>query len=325
MANAIALTSEYFPLRTRSWMTVLMFCGFPLGASLAGFLAALIIPTQGWQLVFIVGGVLPLLLAAGMILLLPESIRHLVVKNTDTPRIVAILRRIDPRAELSLQARFVIAEERARGLTVKHLFREGRALGTVLIWVVFFMSLLEIFLLASWLPEVLHDAGFSLSASVVATAALQGSGVAGSLILGPVLDRRGCLAALFPLYILAGLGIAAIGSVGTVFALILAASCAAGVGIVTGQNIANAFAAAYYPTYIRATGIGWALGIGRIGAIVGPTVGGVMLAMQWSRAAIFGAGALPCLIAVLAILGLMRLERAKSAATRQPSLSSVPH
>jgi MFS transporter, AAHS family, 4-hydroxybenzoate transporter len=321
MANAIAMTSEYFPSRIRSWMTVVMFCGFPLGASLGGFLAAAIIPIYGWPMVFVVGGVLPLVLAVVLSIYLPESIRHLVVKGVDSWRVVAILRRIDPSAELPSRAQFTIAEERAPGLTVKHLFREGRAFGTLLIWVVFFTSLLDIFLLTSWLPEVLHDSGLSISTSVIATAALQGSGVIGSLAVGPLLDRRGCLAILFPLYIIAAVGIAAIGSVGVVVPLILLASCAAGLGIVAGQNTANAFAAMYYPTYIRATGVGWALGIGRIGAIIGPTAGGVMLAMHWSRAEIFAAGAIPAVIAACAILGLMRLERAKAAAPGGQPLS----
>ncbi len=315
MANAIAMTSEYFPARMRSWMTVIMFCGFPLGASLGGFLAAAIIPTYGWPMVFVVGGILPLVLAALFVMFLPESIRHLVVKEMNPDQIGAILRRIDPHSDLPRGTRFVMAEERVPGLTVKHLMREGRALGTVLIWIVFFMSLLDIFLLTSWLPEVLHDAGFSISASAIATAALQGSGVVGAFAVGPLLDRRGCLAVLLPLYLLAAIGIAAIGSVGGSFLLILLVSCAAGVGIVTGQNVANAFAAVFYPTYIRATGVGWALGIGRIGAIVGPTVGGIMLAMHWTRAEIFGAGAIPSVIAALAVLGLIRLERAKKIAT----------
>jgi MFS transporter, AAHS family, 4-hydroxybenzoate transporter len=324
MANAIAMTSEYFPSRMRCWMTVVMFCGFPLGASLGGFLAAAIIPGNGWPMVFIVGGLLPLGLAVLLAFLLPESIRHLVIKESDSGRIAAILRRIDPHGELPRRVHFVMAEERARGLTVKHLFREGRAVGTILIWVVFFMSLLDIFLLTSWLPEVLHDAGLSISAAVIATAALQGSGVFGSLLVGPILDRRGCLVVLLPLYLLAAVGISAIGSVGTAFASILLSSCAAGAGVVTGQNVANAFAAIYYPTYIRATGVGWALGIGRIGAIAGPVAGGIMLALHWSRAEMFGAGAIPSLIAALAVLGLLRLGRTKLTPSNEQAMSASP-
>jgi len=309
MANAIAMTSEYFPSRMRSWMTVLMFCGFPLGASFGGFLAAALIPAYGWPMVFIIGGIVPLALAGVFVVLLPESIRHLAVKDASGRAIAAILRRIDPHSEIPSEARYVVAEETARGLTVRHVFGKGRTAGTVLIWVVFFASLLDIFLLTSWLPEVLHDAGFSLSASVVATAALQGSGAICTLAVGPLLDQRGCLPVLFPLYLLAAIGIAAIGFVGSYFALILLASCAAGAGIVAGQNVANAVAANFYPTYIRATGVGWALGVGRIGAIVGPTVGGVMLAMHMGRPEIFGLGAIPALFAALAVLGLRWLER----------------
>ncbi|MGH6672433.1 MAG: MFS transporter, partial [Xanthobacteraceae bacterium] len=312
MANAIAMTSEYFPARMRAWMTVVMFCGFPLGASLGGFVAAAIIPSYGWRLVFVIGGILPLILATCLATFLPESIRHLVVSGADVAKISAILHRIDPRSEFPAHARFVMAADQPlAGLTVKHLFTEQRALGTVLIWIVFFMSLLDIFLLTSWLPEVLHDAGFSISASAIATAALQGSGVIGSLAIGPLLDRRGCLTALLPMYVLAAAGIAGIGSAGVAFPLILLASCGAGVGVVTGQNTANAFAAIFYPTSIRATGVGWALGIGRFGAIVGPIIGGIMLGLHFSRPMIFGIGAIPSVIAALAVFGLMRLERAK--------------
>jgi MFS transporter, AAHS family, 4-hydroxybenzoate transporter len=314
MANAIAMTSEYFPSRMRSWMTVLMFCGFPVGASLGGLLAAALIPVYGWSTVFIVGGIVPLALAAVLAALLPESIRYLVAKKADGERVAAILRRIDPHSEIPHPARFVMAEQNAGGLTVKHLFGGGRSLGTMLIWVVFFASLLDIYLLTSWLPQVLHDSGLSISASAVATAVLQGGGVVCTLVVGPVLDRRGCLTVLLALYLLAAVGIAAIGSVGNYFALILLAACASGAGIIAGQNVANAVAAMFYPTSIRATGVGWALGIGRIGAIVGPTVGGAMLALQWSQAAIFGVGAIPALVAALAVLGLMRLERARAIA-----------
>jgi AAHS family 4-hydroxybenzoate transporter-like MFS transporter len=325
MANAIAMTSEYFPSRMRSWMTVIMFCGFPLGASLGGLLAAAIIPSYGWPMVFVVGGVLPLMLAVLLVIHLPESIRYLALREMESWRIEAIMRRIDPGSQLPRRPQFAVEEESVPGLTIKHLMREGRAIGTVLIWIVFFMSLLDLFLLTSWLPVVLNGAGFSITASAIATASLQGSGVVGSVLVGPLLDRRGCLAVLLPLYLVAAVGIVAIGSVGAVFDLILLASCAAGFGVVSGQNCANAFAAKFYPTYIRATGVGWALGIGRIGAIVGPTVGGVMLAAHFSRAEIFGLGAIPALIVALAVVGIMLSERSKTIVSPAPHQLSASH
>jgi AAHS family 4-hydroxybenzoate transporter-like MFS transporter len=311
MANAIALTSEYFPERRRAGMTVVMFVGFSLGAALGGFLSAYLIPRFGWQSVFVAGGILPLLVAIVLAFALPESIRHLVTRNSPPEQVIAILRRINPAARFAANANFIIAEERKPGFTVRHLFRDGRTLGTLLIWTVFFMSLLDIYLLASWLPVVLHGAGLTISMSAVVTAMLHLGGVVVCVLLVPILDRKGCLVIMLPAYLLAAVGIAALGSVGTTVVLLMLTATAAGIGIVCGQNTANAFAAAYYPTYIRATGVGWALGIGRIGAIIGPAVGGAMLSLEWSRQTILLVSAIPELVAVAAILILMRFERAR--------------
>ena len=166
---------------------------------------------------------------------------------------------------------------------MKHLFREGRALGTILLWIIFFCSLLDIFFLSSWLPTVLHDAGLSISASVVETALFQGGGVVAGLTLGLVIDRAGFLKVLVPVYIGAGLAIGSIGFAGTSLGLIMIASFLSGAFVIGGQNSVNVLAAVFYPTYIRATGVGWALGIGRFGSIVGPIVGGVLLQAHWDR------------------------------------------
>ena len=314
MANAIALTSEFFPERKRASMTVIMFVGFPLGGALGGFLAAYLIPHFGWQSVFLAGGILPLLLAPVMALMMPRSLRHLVVSGAATERVVSILRRINPSAKFAAGTHFVIAEERKSGLTVGHLFREGRAVGTLLIWVVFFMSLLDIFLVTSWLPVILHDAGLSISMAAVVAAVMNLSGVVACVAIGPVVDRRGCFFVLVPAYLVAAIGIAALGTVGMGLVSIMVAASVAGIGIVCGQDTANAFAAAFYPTYIRATGVGWALGIGRIGAVAGPAIGGIMLALHWSLPTLYIVSAIPELIAVVAILALLRLERRKTGA-----------
>jgi len=316
MANAIALTSEFFPERSRAGMTAIMFAGFPLGSSLGGYLSGWLIPHFGWPAVFIAGGALPLVVAPALIFVMPESIRHLVVSGAAPARIASVLSRINPAAHFSAGTRFVIAEERKAGLTVGHLFREGRALGTFLIWVVFFMSLLDIFLVSSWLPIVLRDAGLPLSTAVDVSATLALAGVVACVVTAPVLNRQGCFAILAPAYLLAAVGLAALGSVGINLGLILAAAAASGAGNIAGQNTANAFAAAYYPTYIRATGVGWALGIGRIGAVIGPAIGGTILAFHLGREALFAVAAVPPLIAVIAVLVLMRLAPARAAARR---------
>ncbi len=302
MPNAIAMTAEYFPARNRAFATMAMFCGFPLGATLGGFLAAGLIAEFGWPSVFVAGGILPLILALVVAVLLPESFRYLVLKKNSTAQIRSLLLRINPSAVFPEGTTFVVHEEQAAGITVRHLFREGRALGTVLLWIIFFCSLLDIFFLSSWLPTLLHDAGLSISASVVETALFQGGGVVAGLTLGLVIDRAGFLKVLVPVYIGAGLAIASIGFAGTSLGLIMIASFLSGAFVIGGQNSMNVLAAVFYPTYIRSTGVGWALGIGRLGSIVGPVVGGVLLQMQWDRTSLFVIAAVPAFIAAASAL-----------------------
>ena len=300
MPNAIALTSEFSPHRSRATMVMVMFCGFPVGATIGGFAAASIIPAYGWQGVFILGGVLPLLLVPVLIWMLPESIRHLVLWGNRPSAVRALLARVNRDFAFSQETVFVIAEERAPGLAVGHLLRHGRALPTLLLWIVFFASLLDLFLLANWLPTVFHDAGISLSLSVIATALFQGGGVVGSLALGRMVDRFGVYRVLTAIYFLGAIFIALLGAGHSIVA-IMACTFGAGIGIIGGQTGANVVAALIYPTYIRSTGVGWALGIGRIGSILGPVIGGIMLAQRWPLPTIFLAAAVPALCGSLAI------------------------
>ncbi len=308
MPNAIALTAEYMPARKRAFATMTMFCGFPLGATLGGFLAATLIARFSWPSVFVVGGVLPLILAGVVAAMLPESLRQMVLKGRDAREILTLLQRINPGAMFAPDVRFVVSEERAPGITVRHLFREGRALGTVLLWIMFFCSLLDIFFLSSWLPTVLHQAGLSISASVVETALFQGGGVIAALLLGVVIDRVGFLKVIVPVYVAAGLAVGSIGFAGTALGLLMLANLLSGAFVIGGQTAVNVLTAVFYPTYIRATGVGWGLGIGRIGSIIGPIVGGMLLQAHWDRHSLFIAAAVPAFIAAAAAL-LLAINR----------------
>ncbi len=300
MPNAIALTAEYMPSRKRAFATMAMFCGFPLGATLGGFLAAGLIARFNWPSVFLVGGILPLILAVFVAASLPESLRHLVLKGHERAEVLAVLQRISPQSAFSADTRFIVQEERRAGITVMHLFREGRALGTVLLWIMFFCSLLDIYFLSSWLPTVLHEAGLSIAASVVETALFQGGGVVAALLLGLVIDRAGFLKVVVPVYIAAAVAIGSIGYAGTALGLLMIAKFFSGAFVIGGQTAVNVLTAVFYPTYIRATGVGWGLGIGRVGSIVGPVIGGMLLQAQWDRHSLFIAAAIPALMAAAA-------------------------
>jgi len=306
MPNTIAMTSEYNPQRRRATMVMIMFCGFSIGAALGGFLAADLIPRYGWRSVFIVGGIAPLLMLPVLVWRLPESVRFLATAGHAPERVAELLKRISPHSAFAPDARFVVHEAHLAGIPVVHLFREGRTAATLLLWVVFFMSLLDIYFLANWLPTVLNDLGASVSEAVVIGSMLQVGGVVGTFALGSVIDRFS-FRALALVYFGAVFAVGAIGQLSHSAVLVSIAIFAAGFCVVGGQIAANALAAAFYPTSVRSTGVGWALGIGRIGSIIGPLVGGMLLAAKWSTPAVFMAAAAAALCSALAALSLSRL------------------
>jgi MFS transporter, AAHS family, 4-hydroxybenzoate transporter len=306
MPNAIAMTSEFNPRRRRATMVMIMFCGFSVGAALGGLIAAALIPSFGWRSVFVVGGVAPLLLVPILAWRLPESVRFLVLAGRAPERVAALLRLIDPETSFSATTRFAVHEPELVGLPVLHLFSNGRTLVTLLLWVVFFMSLLDLYFLSNWLPTVLNDLGASVSAAAVIGSMLQIGGIAGTFALGSIIDRFS-FRALALVYFAAVFAVGAIGQLSHSTILVTLAIFAAGFCIVGGQIAANALAAAFYPTSVRATGIGWALGIGRVGSIIGPLVGGVLLGEKWSTAAVFLTAAVAALCAALAAFFLSRL------------------
>jgi AAHS family 4-hydroxybenzoate transporter-like MFS transporter len=287
MPNTIALTSEFSPHRRRATMVMVMFVGFSIGAALGGLLAAALIPPFGWRSVFVVGGAAPLVLVPILAWRLPESVRFLALTGRADARVAKLLTFVNAKAAFDAGTRFVVDEPALKGIPVQHLFRGGRTLATLLLWVVFFMSLLDIYFLSNW-------------------SMLQVGGVVGTFALGSIIDRFS-FRALALVYFVAVFAVGAIGQLGHSAALVTSAIFVAGFCIVGGQIAANALAAGFYPTSVRATGVGWALGIGRVGSIVGPLVGGVLLSLKWSAGEVFVAAAGAALCAALAAFSLGRL------------------
>lgn len=305
MPNAVALTSEFSPHRRRATMVMTMFVGFSVGAALGGLLAAALIPAFGWRSIFLVGGIVPILFVPVLAKLLPESIRFLALTGRDNARVGGLLAQIAPSTSFAPGTSFGIHEPKLSGLPVAHLFTENRTATTLLFWVVFFMSLLDLYLLSNWLPTVLNDLGASISVAAAAGAMLQVGGVVGTFTLGQVIDRFS-FRALSLTYLVASVAVTAIGYSGHSIALVTSAIFCAGFCIVGGQIASNALTATYYPTAMRSTGVGWALGIGRVGSIVGPLVGGVMLSRHVGVETLFMAAAVPALIACVAAFALSR-------------------
>ena len=269
LPNAIALTAEYAPKRLRATAVTAMFCGFSIGAAVGGFVAAGLISRYGWQSVFIAGGVTPLFVAVLLMTLLAES---------------SSFRRSSDRG----------------GVLVPMLFADGRARMTVLFWIIFFMSLLDLYFLNNWLPTVIHDTGIAVERAIILTALFQVGGTVGALLLGRLIDRYLSARVLAWTYLGAGVCVALIGLAGKSTALLGCAISAAGFLVVGGQSGANALAAEYYPTALRSTGVGWALGIGRVGSIVGPLLGGMLISLEPATSRLFLVASGPVLLAAAA-------------------------
>jgi MFS transporter, AAHS family, 4-hydroxybenzoate transporter len=300
MPNAIALTGEYTPKRFRATGIMTMFVGFTLGGASGGFVAAGLISRFGWQSVFIVGGVCPCIVALAAMAFMPESIRFLVLKGGQERRVTQYLSRIAPRAGISPGVAFEVAEERSPGFVVKQLFTEGRGAVTLLLWVMFFMNLLDLYFLIGWLPTVMSDAGVAVQTAILIASLFQLGGVTGNLVLGRVIDRTMSFRVLGFLYLFSALCIFFIGGAGGSVPLLVVTVFVTGLACLGSQSSSNALTSTYYPTAIRSTGLGWALGIGRIGSIVGPILGGLLLTITPETRRVFWAAAIPPLIATAA-------------------------
>jgi AAHS family 4-hydroxybenzoate transporter-like MFS transporter len=302
LPNATALIGEFSPKRLRIATMMIVTNGFTIGAAAGGFLAAWLIPSYGWRSVFYVGGLVPIVLFVPMYLWLPESLQFLALRRNDVREIAKWLKRIDPKAAIDGATRFVVAEARAPGVPITHLFREGRAAATLLIWAANFTNILNAYFVASWLPTVVRDMGYSTSIGVMVGATLQGGGVIGTLAIAGILARVGFVPVLVACFAVETVAIALIGQPGLSLTLLFVVAFLTGWGIFGGQPTLNSLSATYYPTDLRSTGIGAALGVGRCGGIIGPLIGGAMLGAQWSNEALFYAVAVPALVATLAAL-----------------------
>ena len=301
MPNAVALCGEYSSRASRVTVMTIVGNGFTAGAAIGGFISAWLIPNFGWRSVFYFGASVPLAIAVAMVFGLPESLQFLVLRGKDVRKVDRWLRRVDPSAVSNGAVQYVVTEPRREGVPVLHLFRDGRAIGTVLLWIVNFMNLLNLYFLSSWLPTVVRDSGYSTRIAVLAGTTVQVGGTIAALALGWFIGRLGFVPVLATCFAVASVNIAMIGHPGLSLALLFTVVFLAGMGIVGGQAAMNALAATYYPTALRSTGIGWSLGIGRIGAIVGPVLAGQFMAMHWSNERLFFAAALPALISAIVL------------------------
>lgn len=314
MPTSIALTSEYAPRRHRMFLVTLSFCGFTGGFALGGELAAQLIVAYGWRSVLVLGGVMPLVLLPFLALALPESVRYLAARPAHQLQLHRFVERICGDARWRGHTIVATHDGAVAKASVRQLLAAGLLRRTVMLWVAYFCSLFVFYLLSSWLPTIMREAGHPISTAARIAAMAPLGGTIGALLLARLMDRLNPYYVLAASYLGSSLALAAIGlTIDSPGRLAVAVFCA-GFGVVGGQTGMNALAATLYPTQIRATGVSWALAMGRVGSIVGAISGGMLMTLFADTRTLFQLIAFPPVLGAIALACLSAAQKRQTAA-----------
>jgi AAHS family benzoate transporter-like MFS transporter len=310
MPNVVAQMTEYSPRKIRSTMVTLMFSGYAVGGMLAALLGKGMIESYGWSSVFLAAGT-PVVLIPFILKSLPESMPFLIRQNR-VSELKSILSRMEPGYRASEDDRFAVAvRDRAEGAPIGKLFQDGRGFSTVMFWIAFFMCLFMVYALSSWLAKLMAGAGYSLGSALTFVLVLNFGAVIGAVGGGLLADRFHIKYVLVGMYALAAVSITLLGYKVPTEVLYLLVGLA-GASTIGTQIVTYAYAGQFYPAAVRSTGIGWASGVGRSGAILAPIVIGTLVGMALPLEQNFVAIAIPAVIATIAV-SLIRHGRSATA------------
>ncbi|MGX6568304.1 MFS transporter [Cupriavidus necator] len=317
MPNVVAQMTEYAPKKIRATLVTVMFSGYAVGGVLAALLGKSLIEAYGWQSVFLAAG-LPVLLVPVILGSLPESMPFLLARG-DHEALRRIVSRLAPEQRWSATDRFAVpAQDKAASAPIRHLFHEGRGFSTIMFWIAFFMCLFMVYALSSWLTRLMAGAGYSLGSALTFVLVLNLGAMIGAVGGGWLADRYHIKYVLAAMYALAAVSITLLGFRMPTELLFVVVGLA-GASTIGTQIVANAYTGQFYPTAIRSTGLGWALGIGRSGAILAPIVIGVLVAMELPLQQNFIAIAIPAVIGMGAVL---LIDHRRSASARYDEMSA---
>jgi AAHS family 4-hydroxybenzoate transporter-like MFS transporter len=311
--NAVAINAESAPRKMRATLAIIAVGCVPLGGAIPGFVAATLVPTHGWQILFYIGGIAPIIIALVAMVGLPESIKYMALHERLRGKMEAAIKAIRPDYPVPANAKFVIEDEKQYpGFSPAYLFRDGLALITPLVWLLFALNLMGYFFLISWTPILMTATKLPPATAALAGALLQVGGTVGALLLCWWLQRHRFLA-LAVMFAVAVPVVASIGFAGLASkAAVLTATFFAGFFVLGIQSGINVIGALIYPTSLRANGSGWELGIGRIGSIAGPLVGALLIGLPVER--LYMWSALPFVVGAVVCFIVYRLNAARLAA-----------
>ncbi|UGQ25214.1 aromatic acid/H+ symport family MFS transporter [Acinetobacter calcoaceticus] len=311
MPNVVALMTEYAPKKIRSTLVAIMFSGYAIGGMTSALLGAWLVKDMGWQIMFLLAGI-PLLLLPLIWKFLPESLAFLV-KSNQSEQAKSIVSKIAPQTQVNANTELVLNESTTTEAPVRALFQQGRTFSTFMFWIAFFMCLLMVYALGSWLPKLMLQAGYSLGASMLFLFALNIGGMVGAIGGGALADRFHLKPVITIMFIVGSAALILLGINSPQF-ILYSLIAIAGAATIGSQILLYTFVAQFYPTALRSTGMGWASGIGRIGAIIGPVLTGALLTFELPHQMNFLAIAIPGVIAALAIF-MVNLKASVAAQT----------
>ncbi|HMF92911.1 MAG TPA: MFS transporter [Vicinamibacterales bacterium] len=306
MPNAAALSSEYVPIKKRPFAVTLTIVCIPLGGSLAGIVGGLLLPTFGWRGLFMVGGILPLAIAAVLVKVLPESPRFLARTPTRWPQLRTLLRRLGH--QVPNDAQFAESGDRkiVRVATTELMTPEFRG-DTIALCASFLFCLLTVYIGTNWVPTMLSGAGFDVGTASYGLTAFNLGGVVGAIVGAIVIMRLGSRLTMLVMAAgaIAGAVVLASISIGPQSTFLVLAMLAWTGGLINAvQTTMYALAAHVYPTAVRATGVGTAVSIGRFGGVLSPSVGS--WALEAGPARYFGLMAATMTVALAALAAVRR-------------------
>lgn len=307
MPNTVSLTSEYSPKRFRATLIVLMFTGITVGAGTPSIVAVWLVPGFGWTVLFWVGGIVPLLVASCVVLTLPESIKFLALHPGRRSALLRNARKLRPDLRLPESADFQVrATTSSRGSGLSLIFGGGLQWITPLLWFCFATTLMANFFLNSWMPILFEHSGLSPGDAALASGLYHVGGTTGGIAISLLLDRFGFVV----ITVFLALAVPVVASLGfdtLPHAGLLLLSLASGVCVLGAQFGNNAAGGILYPTAFRAKGLGWAFSAGRLGSILGPLIGGILIAQHWSAAQLFAVASIPLAAGSIAAAILVRI------------------
>ena len=321
--NLVAINTESSPRKYRATLALIAVGFVPLGGALPGVVAATLVPAHGWQILFIIGGIVPIVLAVLGLFTLPESIKFMALHESQRAKMEKTIAALDPSFKVPPNATFIIEDEQQfRGFNPAYLFRQGLHLITPLLWLLFALNLMGYFFLLSWTPTLMQMLKLPPSVGALASAMIQVGGTVGSLALARWFERKRFFAIAI-VFVIAVPVVASIGFAGTTSTTALAiATFFAGfcvLGIQTGINVAGALV---YPTSLRANGSGWELGIGRIGSIIGPLAGALFVGLPVEQ--LYMWSSLPFALGAVVCFAIWKLNEARLQAHPELKAAQAP-